>query len=234
MLFGLGVLGVLSLVWVMMIVHSRPGAMAAIVVQTLLLVFGVVVGLYAAPRVEFTSHVVNRVTRGTSLLPAIQSDIKPVVAIGAVIGVMVFALEMVAPERVGAGLTVEILVLELPQWVLWGGITEELIMRWGALSLLTLVLWRVSRKGKKRPSPTIVWSAIVVVALLFGALHLPTVAANYGGLTAELIVLFGGGNAIGGIAFGWLFWRYSLEAAMIAHAFANLVKWTALIGVILF
>jgi membrane protease YdiL (CAAX protease family) len=28
-------------------------------------------------------------------------------------------------------------------------------------------------------------------------------------------------NAIGGIVFGWLYWRRSLEAAMVAHASAH-------------
>ena len=30
-------------------------------------------------------------------------------------------------------------------------------------------------------------------------------------------------NTAFGVLFGWLFWRYGLEAAMIAHAMAHLV-----------
>ena len=39
-------------------------------------------------------------------------------------------------------------------------------------------------------------------------------------------------NALAGLFFGWLFWRYHLEAAMLAHASAHvgfaLLAWTGL------
>lgn len=31
------------------------------------------------------------------------------------------------------------------------------------------------------------------------------------------------GNGIAGVVFGWLYWRYSPEAAMIAHGFGHVV-----------
>ena len=62
----------------------------------------------------------------------------------------------------------------------------------------------------------------MVSALLFGLSHLPALAAQAEltvGLVARTVLL----NALGGVAFGVLFWRRHLEAAMVAHASAHVV-----------
>lgn len=73
------------------------------------------------------------------------------------------------------------------------------------------------------------WTAIVVSALLFGAGHLPVAAGLYGGLTLPVVARIVSLNSVLGIGFGWLFWRYSLEAAMLSHAswhvITTLVTW---------
>jgi membrane protease YdiL (CAAX protease family) len=67
------------------------------------------------------------------------------------------------------------------------------------------------------------WIAISLAALLFGLAHLPATRAV--GLPmsplviARAIVL----NGIGGVAFGWLYWKRGLESAMIAHFSADIV-----------
>ncbi len=55
-----------------------------------------------------------------------------------------------------------------------------------------------------------------------GAGHLPTAAAVWGldaGVVARTLVL----NVLGGMVFGWLFWRRGLEMAVLAHFSADLV-----------
>lgn len=51
----------------------------------------------------------------------------------------------------------------------------------------------------------------------------------YGELTVDVLALIIGGNILPGIAFGWLYWRHSLEAAMLAHVFAHVVAVTGTI-----
>jgi membrane protease YdiL (CAAX protease family) len=107
--------------------------------------------------------------------------------------------------------------------VLYGGLTEEVMMRWG---LMTLVVWgalRLFARGDTRARPhdrrssAICVTAIVVVALVFAAGHLPAAAAM-APLTSLGITRILSLNTIAGMLFGWLYWRRSLEAAMIAHA----------------
>jgi membrane protease YdiL (CAAX protease family) len=61
------------------------------------------------------------------------------------------------------------------------------------------------------------WTAIVISAVLFGVGHLPALAQSVA-LTPALIARTVLLNAIAGILFGWLYWRRSLETAMVAHA----------------
>ncbi len=70
-----------------------------------------------------------------------------------------------------------------PNWLssltamLYGGITEEILMRWGLMSLLAWMAWKVLKQGVTLPSQGIYQGAIVLAALVFGLLHLPATAA---------------------------------------------------------
>ncbi|WP_217648525.1 CPBP family glutamic-type intramembrane protease [Halomonas sp. QHL1] len=109
--------------------------------------------------------------------------------------------------------------------VLYGGITEELLLRWGLMAVLVWMAWRLLQRRKGTPQIAYIWLAIVVSALLFGTGHLPAAAAQVGELTADVAVLVVGANTAFGVLFGYLFWRYGLEAAIIAHAFAHVVSY---------
>jgi hypothetical protein len=119
--------------------------------------------------------------------------------------------------------------------VFFGGVTEEIVMRWGLMSLLVFMLnwlrrWLAfGRIVVERPSPLIYWSSICLAALVFAAAHLPSAAAigpPTQAVIARVLLL----NAVAGVLFGWLFWRYTLESAMVAHAALHVVFFAAAIG----
>jgi membrane protease YdiL (CAAX protease family) len=88
---------------------------------------------------------------------------------------------------------------------------------------MTLLVWVGARlTGTAVPRPLVVWAAIAITALLFGAGHLPTAAAllPLSPLVIARALLF---NGLGGMVFGWLYWKRSLVAAMIAHFSADIV-----------
>jgi len=102
----------------------------------------------------------------------------------------------------------------------YGGINEELLMR---LGLMTLLAWAGAKvTGQERPGGGAMWTANVLAALLFGAGHLPTLAA-LAPLTAIVVVRTVLLNAIAGVAFGRLYLRHGLLAAMVAHFSADIV-----------
>ena len=133
------------------------------------------------------------------------------------------AMNWVAPGNEGSGMESqsEFRVSAL----LYGGVTEEIIMRFG---LMTLLLWgtaMILRLENASEAGFAVWFAIVVSAVVFGLGHLSAAAIN-SPLTPTSIAAIVGLNAIAGIAYGWLYWRTSLEMSMVAHMATHIGFWT--------
>lgn len=118
----------------------------------------------------------------------------------------------------------------LPAIALWkrllaafyGGITEELLLRLFCMTLLSWVFWKLFTRQQAQPPRWIFWSAIAIAALLFGVGHLPAAAALWP-LTPIVILRILTLNSLLGIPFGWLYWQWGLEYAMLAHFCADLV-----------
>lgn len=101
----------------------------------------------------------------------------------------------------------------------YGGIGEEVFMRLGLMSFLS---WLLLKIVKPKNNGGIIWLAIIIVALLFGVGHLP-LTASLTPLTPLIILRALVLNGIGGIVFGWLFWKRGLETAIVAHFSADII-----------
>jgi len=105
----------------------------------------------------------------------------------------------------------------------YGGIAEEVLLRLFLMSLLVWITFKIKKTKDGKPTIFGIWLSIILAAILFGIGHLPATAQiveNLNGIViARAIVL----NGIGGIAFGWLYWKKGLESAMIAHFSADIV-----------
>ena len=105
----------------------------------------------------------------------------------------------------------------------YGGITEEILFR---LFFLSLLVWLIKKllKGKYvQYQVPVFWIANILVAVLFGLGHLPATAASGLPLNAFIISRAIVLNGIGGIVFGWMYWRNGLESAMTAHFSADII-----------
>lgn len=104
----------------------------------------------------------------------------------------------------------------------YGGIDEEILLRLFLFSLLAWLIGFAWHLPGGMPTPGAFWVANILAAVIFGLGHLPATAAVVK-LTPLLVgraILL---NGIVGVAAGYLFWRYGLEAAMLAHFSADLV-----------
>lgn len=237
-LFGLGFIGIAALLLTVLVLDPSYAdqakqlgvslellAITTGIQSTIMLAVSVLVGLYLAPRLGFRSHVVDRVASETTLVSNVRSELRAAVGGGVAVGVILVLSNWFAPS-VGdstPGMTVELLLQSVPLRLLYGGVTEELLIRWGVMTLVAFALWKLTGQRSDEPGSRVVWTAIVVAAILFGVLHLPAAIPVYGSLTMGIVGFVVGVNALGGIVFGWLFWRQSLEAAIIAHALAHVV-----------
>ena len=238
-LFGAGVVGVIAAVPVIVpliedVLAGLPevpempfaGVVAlALVNPLLLLAVATLVGVLVAPRIGLRSGIAERAAGARLGVGQILRWWPLAVLVGSGVGIALVVLDALSQPLLGPaagdlalldGRTLSVTVAG----IFYGGITEEIMLRWGLMALLAWGAWRVAGRGSPRPSPALMWGAIVVSAVAFGLLHLPAVGAITD-ITLPVIVRTVVLNALGGVAFGWLFWRRNLETAMLAHAMAH-------------
>jgi hypothetical protein len=212
--------------------HSLAAlALLALIQPALLVVAGAAVGATLAPKLGFTSHA-SRVNVRTPF----ASQIRRAIASGIVTGVVVVALDIALFRhfRLQPPGTAhwDAIFQTLAGGVLYGGLSEEVMMRFG---LMSFVVWIGARLHARRRAADagasdrrvaapggVVVAAIVIVAVLFALGHLPA-ATVVSPLTATLLLRILLLNAVAGLVFGWLYWKASLEAAMLSHATVHVV-----------
>lgn len=111
--------------------------------------------------------------------------------------------------------------------VVYGGIVEEVLLR---LLLMSLTVWILSRIAARKKPTIPAWIYVISIlfsSVIFGIGHLPFASSIYGELTAVVLVRIILLNSIGGIGFGYLYWKkgleYSMAAHMLTHVFMQLV-----------
>lgn len=196
---------------------------ASIVQAGLLLAFAVWVGKSTAPALGLRAPAFEAAAAGQRIIPHLLPQLRPGLVFGLLVGLFLFAANTLGPDVWVA--IQESYYPSLINRLLYGGITEELLLRWGFMSTVTWLLWRIFQRRGGRPRAGLVWLGIVISAACFGVAHLPAVGAAVGGLDTNIIVFIVGGNTIAGTTFGWLYWRYGLESAMAGHAVAHLVNY---------
>lgn len=190
----------------------------------LLVALAVWSGVALAAKVGLRAPAFEAAAAARSIVSALRPELLPGVVGGALGGLGLFAIGGYASPAALAQVE-QRFSLPILARVLYGGVTEELLLRWGLMTALVWVAWRLLQRRSGTPRAVFIWVAIVLSALLFGAGHLPAAAILVGKLTAELVLFVVGVNAAFGMLFGYLYWRYGLEAAMIAHATAHVVSY---------
>lgn len=198
-------------------------AVVASVVQSgVLLALAVWGGVVLSRPLGLGAPAIEAALSGTGAWPALRRQLLPAGIAGVFVGgLLVFLVRVAPPELLALGQTMEI---PLAAKLLYGGVTEEVLMRWGLMTSLVWLPWRLIQKRVGLPRTSYVLGAIVVAALLFGVLHLPAAAAMGASLSPSVVAYIIAGNTAPGILFGILYWRYGLEAAIIAHALGHAVS----------
>ena len=105
----------------------------------------------------------------------------------------------------------------------YGGVIEEVMLRLFMMSLVAFLLHKLFGKRSEKPTTGILIAANVIAALLFAAGHLPATAMLMG-ITPMILFrcfLLNGGF---GLVFGYLYRKYGLRYAMLAHAGCHVVS----------
>lgn len=207
---------------------SIPALFAIQFVQSAIMFsFAIFFGLVLAKKTGFGLPLLEAVTAGGDYRSVLKRIAAPSVLWGIAVAIAIYAADFLFTVA-GAGITTHENYAPVWQKLLasvYGGITEEVLMR---LFVMTLFIW-IGMKLFRRDEPAriTVIIAIILAAIIFGLGHLPVTAAITD-ITPLIVIRAIALNGIGGVVFGWLFWKRGLEAAMIAHFTTDIVLLTAL------
>jgi hypothetical protein len=225
-----GLPGVIAIAWLalpLMVDESTAAAplatlqIASMVQGALFVATAALIGTRLAEQVGLHAPVLSALLAGERATGILRTQLLSG-AIGGLLGaVIIIAFHGFAPPELTA-LQSDV-PIPIVARVLYGGITEEILVRWGLMTFLVWLAWRVLQRGRGTPATFVIWVAIGFSAIMFGVSHLPSVAASSVSLTAPIALYITFGNALFGLVAGWLFWRKGLEAAIIAHSLAHVL-----------
>lgn len=195
-----------------------------------ILIFG---GMFFASRVGLGMPILESATRGESVTNKVRAILPLSIVLGLIgtliiLGLEVFYFQPAMLKELGN--PANALNLQTSQPAAWkgllasfyGGIAEEIQLRLLVMSFFVWVGHFISKTTEGKPTAAVIWVANILAALLFGLGHLPTTALLVP-LTPLVILRAVVLNGLLGIAFGWLYWKHGLEAAMISHFSADIV-----------
>jgi membrane protease YdiL (CAAX protease family) len=184
-------------------------------------------GLYLGKRINFHSPVLEALVTHRDYKKIIKDILFLSILLGCFSAVAIYVVDYLFTMQ-GSAITTHQNLAPIWQKLLaafYGGITEEVLTR---LFLMTLFIWVGTRILKqKEPVQLVIVFSILIAAIIFGLGHLPLTASLIQ-LTPLILVRAVVLNGIGGVVFGWLYWKKGLEAAMIAHFSADIFLLTVL------
>jgi membrane protease YdiL (CAAX protease family) len=211
-----------------------PALVALQIVQSGLL-FAVIIffGMILMKRIGLSTPILDSATRGESASDKLRGILPLSIALGVVASLLIIGLDLYIFQPAllrELGDSANDLNLQTAQPAAWkgflasfyGGIAEEVLLRLFIMSLLAWLGSFISKTSEGKPTNATFWIANILAAVLFGLGHLPATATLIP-LTPLVVTRAIVLNGIGGIAFGYLYWKRGLESAMIAHFSADIV-----------
>jgi len=203
----------------------------SLVQPAVFLTLAVIAGAFTASKVGLRAPVCEALASGGSWRDGLRGQTIPGL-VGAVIGTAgilasVTLIKPLLPPGVAERIAALGDSMPLPTRFLYGGFTEEVLLRWGLMSAIAWAVWRVFARQRDVPPSSCIVAAIVVSALIFGAGHLPLAFFLVPEPSAELVVFVIAANSWFGLVAGWLYWKRGLESAIIAHVATHVLLWSA-------
>ncbi|WP_166332438.1 CPBP family glutamic-type intramembrane protease [Sphingobacterium chungjuense] len=203
LIFGLGFIGILTLLTTVMSIPPsvlekagcsitlREFKLIALINPTVLLLITVVIGTLTYKRVGLPSPVFEKLVYKDST----SINYRDLVASGVIGGIAAGLFLVLFSFYSSKYITLEIdhFTPNILNRLLYGGITEEVISRFGVMSLF---IWLLSLLFKSKPN-WIYWVGILLAALLFGLSHLPLVFNAMADPSLAVILYIVFGNMVG-------------------------------------
>jgi len=216
------------------VVKQVPFSLSIFILITIIqssILFAIVLffGLILSKKVGLGLPIIEDFLSKKNARPDIKSIVKTSALIGVAVGIAIILTDLLFAKLGGS---ISLWSGQMPPaWMgffasFYGGINEEILLR---LFFMTFLIWLFSKFKKADVNilnnNPIMWSAIIIATVIFGLGHLP-ITGSVTDLTPLVVIRAIVLNGIGGIIFGWLYWKKGLESAIIAHFSADIVLHT--------
>lgn len=188
---------------------------------TIMLVFSVILGSLFYKKAEFKIPLLEKLLRINDSETDWKSFLKTSLIGGGITGILLSISGLIATSFFTQEMDTLSNAVVPSVWsrLLYGGLTEEILMRFGLMTITVSIIRGITKKA----NTSIYWTGIMLATLLFAIGHLPVVFSSLPEPSIGLLTYVIIGNSIGGIIFGWLYWKKGLESAFIAHMIAHVV-----------
>lgn len=206
---------------------SYQALVAVTMVQTLIYsFFGWIAGYFMAERLGLM--------KSFRFEKEVLAKVCPVIVVlGLAFAADYFVMGRMIPE-VAADYEKEISVAYFICSLTYGGVIEEILLRWFFMSLIALILVMIfARKTDKKEIPAWIFiTANVIAALVFSAGHLPATQMFFGRITGLILFRCFLLNGAFALFFGRWFRKYGIQYAMLGHFGIHLISKLILICVL--
>ncbi|HAM88482.1 MAG: Abortive infection protein [Candidatus Falkowbacteria bacterium GW2011_GWC2_38_22] len=201
-----------------------PLILLATTIQSLVM-FSIVIffGLFLAKRIGFGLPILEGLLKGERPSARFKSILAPSIGWGVLAGVLIVLCSLpfgsMSLDFLKTEMTVQIWKSFLASF--YGGIAEELLLRLFLMTLFVWITFKIKKTADNKPTVIGIWLAIIISSIIFGLGHLP-ITSGITAITPVVVIRAVVLNGIGGIIFGYLYWKRGLESAMISHFSADI------------
>lgn len=194
------------------------------VLQTLVMVFMLsLAGAVLAPSTGLHAVALEALLNGTAGIKILAPIILPALIYAAVALIIFCILYYGLAKRVMDEKSMQIITnlrraLGVDGCVLYGGVTEEVIGRWGLMNLAVFFALILT----KEITPTVMWLSIMISSLIFAIGQLPAYLAAGCASSRQFIYTYILLSLSQSIIFGYVFWKYGLLCAILTHMLFHL------------
>lgn len=204
-----------------------------VVQLAVLMTLAAIAGVAFAKRVGLHAPAIEALASGEPFLSKLKPQLLPGILAGVAAGIVIVLAWVITKPYLTADFVsrAEAFNKLMPAVTrfLYGGLTEEVLLRWGLMTFLVWLPWRLFQKGEGVAKSMFVTTGVLVSAIIFGIGHLPIASALSGGLTVPLVFYVIAANSIFGIFAGFLFWKKGFESAIIAHMATHIILISAIL-----